>query len=124
MIHGVLFRHETSMSNGNNFRVALDDGLLKASGQMQDLSVVSGLNASFIVAIEKLQLISFHDGTDTKRIRIVIKEPEGCPRTWVRTVAVMQLEVLRLMSSRVVEVRLRNLSTVADPQLTSRSDGL
>jgi hypothetical protein len=32
MIHGGLFRHEISMSNGNNLRVALDDGLLKASG--------------------------------------------------------------------------------------------
>ena len=115
------------MSNGNNFRVALDDGLLKASGQMHDLRLISGLNASFVVALEKLQLVSFQDGTDTKRsveIRIVIKEPEGCPRTWVRTVAVMQLEVLRLMSSRVIEVRLRDWSTIADPQLTSRSDGL
>ena len=112
------------MSNGINFRVALDDGLLKASGQMHDLRLISGLNASFVVAIEKLQLVSSQDGTDTRRIRIVIKEPEGCPRTWVRTVAVMQLEVLRLMSSRVIEVRLRDWSTIADPQLTSRSDGL
>ena len=63
-VHGVLFRHETSMSNGNYFRVALDESLLKASGQLLDLRLISGLDASFIIALELSQLVSFQDDTD------------------------------------------------------------
>ena len=36
----------------------------------------------------------------------------------------MQLEVLRLMSSRVIEVRLRDWSSIANLQLTSKRDAL
>ena len=52
------------MSKGNNFRVALDESLLKASGQLLDLRLISGLDASFIVALELSQLVAFQDDTD------------------------------------------------------------
>ena len=64
MIHGILFGHKISMSDGNEFRVALDNGLLKAICQMLDLRFISGLNASFVAALEKVQLVTFHDDTD------------------------------------------------------------
>ena len=67
LIHGVLFCHETPMSDVNNFRVALNKGLLKASGQMLNLRLLSGLNASFVVVLEQLQLISLHDDADIRR---------------------------------------------------------
>ena len=86
---------------------------------MLDLRLISGLDASFVIALEQPQLVSFHDDTDVRRslgIGIAIKEPEDYPLTRVRTVAVMQPEVLRLMSSRVIEVRRRDWSTISDLQ--------
>ena len=107
------------MSDGNDFRVALDNGLLKAICQILNLRFISGLNASFVAALEKVQLDTLHDDTDVRRslgIRIIIKEPEDCPLTRVGTVAVVQPVILRLMSSRVMELHLRDRSAISDLQ--------